>query len=75
MSQAEYRRMKWRSKDTTNSVPVALMNPRISVIACLSSLGEVFLSLTQVNTNENIMEIYLHQLASKLDKHKPGWRK
>ena len=28
------------------------MHPRISVIACLSSLGDVFLSLTQSNTNE-----------------------
>ena len=42
-------------KDTTNSVSVAIMAPRISVIACLNSFGEVYLSLTQSNTNENIM--------------------
>ena len=50
------------------------MAPRISVIACLSSFGEVHLSLTQSNTNDNIMEIYLVQLAKKLDREKPGWR-
>ena len=51
------------------------MHPRISVIACLSSLGEVYISLTQSNTNDSIMEIYLHKLANKLNKEKPGWRK
>ena len=50
------------------------MAPRISVIACLSSFGEVHLSLTQSNTNDNIMEIYLHKLCNKLDREKPGWR-
>ena len=51
------------------------MAPRISVIACLNSFGELYLSLTQSNTNENVMEIYLHNLCNKLDKEKPGWRK
>ena len=50
------------------------MAPRISVIACLNSYGELYLSLTQSNTNENVMEIYLHKLCNKLDKEKPGWR-
>ncbi len=51
------------------------MAPRISVIACLNSFGELYLSLTQSNTNENVMEVYLHKLCNKLDKEKPGWRK
>lgn len=59
--------------DSSNSVPVVVY-PRISVIACLSSLGEVHFSLTQANTNEHIMEIFLHQLATKLDRETPGWR-
>ena len=46
LSQAEHRRRKWGVKGTSNSVPVAPMHPRISVIACISSLGEVFISLT-----------------------------
>ena len=50
------------------------MAPRISVIACLNSFGELYLSLTQSNTNENVMEVYLHQLCNKLNKEKPGWR-
>ena len=44
------------------------------MIACLSSLGEVHFALTQANTNEHIMEIFLHQLASNLDRERPGWR-
>ena len=50
------------------------MAPRISVIACLNSFGELYLSLTQSNTNENVMEVYLHKLCNKLDREKPGWR-
>ena len=44
------------------------------MIVALESNGNVYLSLTQANSNSSIMSIYFHWLAKKLDLHKTGWR-
>ena len=50
------------------------MNPRISVIAALSSDGQIWLSLTQANNNSNMMDIYFRQLTKVLEKQNPNFR-
>ena len=50
------------------------MQPRISVIAALSSTGEVHLTLTQSNNNSSMMGIFFRELVRKLDKERPLWR-
>ena len=42
----DFRRMKWRIKGSTNSVPNMQMTPRISLIVGVDTLGNVYLSLT-----------------------------
>jgi transposase len=44
------------------------------VIAALDSDGQIYLSLVQANTNTKIMEIFLQQLARKLDSESDSWR-
>ena len=68
------RRMKWRAKGSTNSVPTVLMCPRISMIVGVDTDGNSFVTLTQSNSNSNIMQIYFLALVKKLDKLKPSWR-
>ena len=36
--------------------------------------GNSFVTLTQSNSNSNIMQIYFLALVKKLDKLKPSWR-
>ena len=36
--------------------------------------GAIYFTLTQVNTNNQIMGLYLSWLAGKLDNETPGWR-
>ena len=55
-------------------MPVGLLHPRISVLAALSSTGEVHLALTQSNSNSNMMNIFFRQLVLKLDRERPQWR-
>lgn len=74
LGMTDFRRMKWREKGTTNSVPAKQVVPRISMILALDMKGSVFLTLVQSNSNSKIMEIYLHQLVRKLDEERPGWR-
>jgi hypothetical protein len=45
------------------------------MILALDTHGEVYISLTQANSNAKIMKIYFHQLVKKLDQQRPGWRK
>ena len=71
---SDFRRRKWRPKNSTNSVEMSSMAPRIAMILGIDTLGNAYLSLLQSNTNENIMEIFFKNLVSKLDFERNGWR-
>jgi hypothetical protein len=66
---------KWRAPGTTNAVPVKQVRPRISLIAACDSEGDFYLSFTQVNTDANVMLLYLTQLVIELERDRPGFRK
>ena len=44
------------------------------MILGIDTLGNVYYSLAQVNSNSNMMELYFRELVAKLDKDRPGWR-
>ncbi len=46
LGMSDFRRMKWRVKDTTNSIPTVALVPRISMIVGLDTLGNIYLTLT-----------------------------
>ena len=46
-----YRRRRWRKRGVVNSVNTRTVSPRISFIAAISTEGETYFSLTQVNTD------------------------
>ncbi len=71
---SDFRRMKWRVKDSTNSVAKSQMTPRISMMAGMDTMGHVYLSLYQSNTNNKMIEIFLLSLVKKLDKEREAWR-
>ena len=50
------------------------MLSRISVIAAVDTEGDVYVSLTQVNTDTPIMKMYLTKLSMELDADRPDWR-
>lgn len=74
LNECDFRRMKWREHDTSNIFPGSPLSPRITLIAALDTMGNVYLTLTQANSNNKTMEIYFHHLAAKLDKERPQWR-
>ena len=58
-----------------NAMPVQFVVPRITIIAGLDSLGNVYLTLSQANSNSDSMTAFFHHLAAKLDNERPGWRR
>ena len=74
LGMSDFRRMKWRQQNTTNSVPSTSMNPRITMFVGLESTGEVYVSLLQSNSNNRVMDIFLRQLVLKLDGQSADWR-
>jgi len=67
--------MKWRIKGSTNSFPSIQMIPRISMIVGVDTLGNVYLSLTQSNSNSQVMEMFFRHLDAKIEKERKNWRK
>ena len=74
LNESDFRRSKWRESDGTNVVPIHTMLPRITVIVALDTLGNVYITLSQANSNNKTMEIYFHHLVGKLDRERPDWR-
>ena len=68
-------RRKWRQHGSVQSTANKIVNPRVSLIAALDTEGDVYLSVTQVNTDSDVMRLYLSRLAMQLDFERPDWRK
>ena len=44
------------------------------MITAMDTLGSVWISLLQVNTNTQVMEMYMTHLMQTLDKQRKNWR-
>ena len=50
------------------------VSPRISVIAAIDTDGNVWLALTQANTDSNVLLTFFKSLMTRLDRELPGWQ-
>ena len=66
---------KWCEQGTSNSLPNKGIKPRISMIVGLASDGEIYVSLTQVNTNTDMIMLFISRLALILGQEHKDWRK
>ena len=74
LNTTDFRSRKWRVRGTTNSVASRNIQPRISLIVAVDTEGEVYISLTQVNTDSHVKQLFLSHLSSQLDRDRPDWR-
>ena len=68
LPEADFRRRNWDARGEPHSVPAKLMGRKVNMIVAVSSEGYVWLSLTQVNTDEDVMQLYLSKLAQVFTK-------
>lgn len=73
--ETDFRRRRWATKGGHNSMAEKTMGHRVNMIVAVSSKGHVWLSLTQCNTDENVMQMFLSHLAKALTKEfSASWR-
>ena len=61
--ESDFRRRRWVKRNGNNSMKEGIMSQRVNIIVAVSSQGHVWLSLTQCNTDENIMMMFLTRLC------------
>ena len=64
LSESDFRRRSWSTRGQVFSMPEATLGHRVNMIAAVSSEGFVWLALTQCNTDETVMQMFLSRLAS-----------
>jgi len=69
----DYRRMLWKPEGNY-SVGIKQLVPRISMIIGVDSQANVYMCLTQSNSNKSMMSLFMEELVKKLDKQSPHWR-
>jgi hypothetical protein len=67
INDSQFTRKKWKLPGTTNSISGHQVNPRITAIGCLDTLGNVYMSLLQSNTNNTTMKMFLTSLVKRLE--------
>ena len=74
LGMTDFRCRKWQPSGVPNSVPALALQPRISLLLVVDSLGQSYVTLTQANSNSAIMELFLREYVKKLDRQRPDWR-
>ena len=70
----DFRNKKWRQRGDTNSVSTKTLSHRVNMIAALDTDGRLYLSLTQFNTDADVMLMFMSRLAQVLTEEDPNWR-
>ena len=64
----------WVPAGTPCTITDKQVQPRISVIAALDTDGRIWCSLTQANTDADVMCLFIRSLMKQLDLETPGWQ-
>ena len=71
----DFRRRCWNKAGEGNSMSDRPLGHKVNIIVAVSSEGQVWLSQTQCNTDENVMMMFLSKLATVFtSKYGVGWR-
>ena len=65
---------KWGLIGSPNSISKKQVHPRVTMIMAIDTLGNLYSSYTQVNTDSLVISMYLRELVKQLDKDRPKWR-
>ena len=75
LPESDFSRRNWDKRGDSHSIPANPLGRKINMIAAVSSEGYVWLSLTQPNTDEDVMCVFLSKLALVFTKQfGNGWR-
>ena len=73
LNQTRFLRRTWVPSDAPSTFREKQVQPRISLLLALDTEGRIWCSLTQANTDSDVMTLFLRYLARRLDRETPGW--
>jgi len=74
LNETNFTRMMWCPPSTPATISHKPISYRVSLIAALDTEGCVYYSLTQANTDQDVMMVFLIHLVKVLDTERPSWR-
>ena len=74
LNETSFYRKLWHPKNQVCSVPTQPVSPRLSLIAAIDTEGRIWYSLTQANTDSDVMLLFFTNLLRILDQETPMWR-
>ncbi len=73
LNDLSWNQRQWHAHGARNSVGKKTVSPRLSLIVAIDNRGAIYASITQVNTDHDIFQLFLTHLAAKLTQEDPGW--
>ena len=70
----DFRQYKWCKRAEPNTVTVKQLSHRVNMIAAIDTDGRLYLSLTQQNTDSDVMLMFFSRLANVLSQESKDWR-
>ena len=71
---SDFRRQHWKPHKSNCSIKMKQMQPRISMLTAVDRLGNIYLCLSQSNSNKSTIGLFMEKLVLKLDKQNAHWR-
>ena len=73
LNNTRHLRKTWVPSDAPSTFREKQVIPRVSLILALDTDGRIWFALTQVNTDADVMTLFLRYLARQFDQETPGW--
>ena len=70
----DFRNKKWRRRGELNTLSTKPLSPKVNMIAAVDTDGNMYLSLTQQNTDTDVMLMFFSRLANVLSQENMEWR-
>ena len=71
----DFQNHKWAPKGELNSMACKDLIPKVNMIVAMDTVGHVYASLTQVNTDTAVMVSFISRLATVLTREDANWRR
>ena len=71
---SDFRKRKWNRKSESNSQPKHIISPRLTLISAVDTDGEVYLSLSTVNTRSEEFCLFMKRFLLKQQAQDSNWK-
>ena len=74
INETNFTRMMWCTSKGSATYTSKGVNPRLAVLAALTTDGDVYFALTQTNTDSDVLMLFMKHLIRHLDVGRADWR-